>query len=316
MQDRDGWIWFDGALVPWRSATTHVLTHSLHYGLAVFEGVRAYATPDGAALFRVAEHTERLLGSAKIFRMPLPYDARTLIEAQREAVCRNGLDSAYVRTIAYYGAEKLGVSPRGARVHVAVAAYPWSAYLGEDALERGIRVKTSTFTRAPASTIPPRAKVSASYLTSILAHEEVVDEGYDEALLLDTHGFVAEGAGENLFIVKNGRLHEPEPTSALAGITRDAVAVLAADRGYEVVRGRLTRDDIYRADEAFFCGTAAEIAPIVELDRRTIGAGRPGPITRRLAEAFADAARGLEPRHGHWLTPVSDWTPLAIPGAA
>jgi len=304
MHDRDGWIWYDGALVPWRSATTHVLTHSLHYGLAVFEGVRLYETARGPALFRLAEHTERLCGSAHVYGMPMPFERAALVAAQRQAVRANALRHGYVRTLAFYGPEKLGVSPVGAQVHVAVAAYPWGAYLGEDAAERGIRVKTSSFARAPSHAAPPRAKIAAAYATAILAHQEATSDGYDEALLLDTRGFVAEGSGENLFIVRGGELREPAPTSALAGITRDTVHALARELGLRVASGELTRDEVYLADEAFFCGTAAELVPIVELDRRRIGAGRPGTVTRALSERFRAVTRGEDPRYAGWLTLV------------
>ena len=305
MHDRDGWIWYDGALVPWRDATTHVLTHSLHYGLSVFEGVRLYETERGPALFRLAEHTERLCGSAHVYGMPLPYERAALMAAQLEAARKNQLRSGYLRTIAFYGSEKLGVNPLGAQVHVAVAAFPWAAYLGADAEERGIRVKTSSFVRAPANAMPPRAKIAAAYATSILARQEAAADDYDEALLLDTRGFVAEGSGENLFIVRRGVLREPAPTSALAGITRDTVHALATELGLEVQTAELTRDDVYLADEAFFCGTAAEIVPIVELDRRRIGVGAPGPLTRRLIAAFRALVRGESPRHRAWLTPIA-----------
>ena len=305
MHDRDGWIWYDGRLVPWRDATTHVLTHSLHYGLAVFEGVRAYDTTDGPALFRVRDHTERLVNSARIYMMQIPYDQPTLVEAQREVVRANGLGGCYLRPIAFYGAEKMGVSPKGARVHVAIAAWPWGAYLGPEAHERGIRVKTSSYARHHVNVTMARAKLAATYANSILATMEAAQDGYDEALLLDVDGFVAEGAGENLFIVKNGRLYEPELTSALAGITRDTVIALARERGYEVSARRLTRDDVYIADEAFFCGTAAEVTPIVELDRRAIGDGRSGPVTRALQRAFFDVVAGRDARHRDWLTLVA-----------
>lgn len=309
MHDRDGLIWYDGVLVPWRSATTHVLTHSLHYGLSVFEGVRVYATQRGPALFRLAEHTERLLGSAHVYGMSLPYEREALMEAQLEAVRVNGLDSGYVRTLAFYGPEKMGIDPRGARVHVIVAAFPWGAYLGAEAAENGIRVKTSSFVRAPAHAAPPRAKVAAAYANSILARQEAAADGYDEALLLDVRGFVAEGSGENLFIVRRGVLHEPAPTSALAGITRDTVLALAADLDLPVVTGDLTRDDVYLAEEAFFCGTAAEIVPIIELDRRRVGTGRPGAITRRLQASFQAATHDEAPRHRRWLTPIDELLP-------
>ncbi len=305
VHDRDGWIWYDGSLVPWRSATTHVLSHSLHYGLAVFEGVRVYPTPGGPALFRVAAHTERLFGSAHVYGIPLPFDRAALLGAQVQAVAANGLASGYVRSIAFYGPEKLGLSTRGARVHVAVAAFPWDSYLGVDAERRGIRVKTSSYVRAPVNAAPPRAKVAAAYANSILAHQEAAADGYDEALLLDVHGFVAEGAGENLFLVKGGALFEPVLTSALAGITRDTVIELARDLDIGVQSRQVTRDDVYLADEAFFCGTAAEIVPIVELDRRRIGDGTPGPLTRRLLASFREATGGRDERHATWLTPVA-----------
>jgi branched-chain amino acid aminotransferase len=313
MHDRDGWIWYDGALVPWRDATTHVLTHSLHYGLAVFEGLRAYDTPDGPAIFRVRDHTGRLIDSARIYRMRIPYDRETLVAAQREVVHANGLGACYIRPIAFYGAEKMGVSPTGATVHVAIAAWPWGAYLGPEAHSRGIRVKTSSYARHHVNVTMPRAKLAATYANSILATLEASQDGYDEALLLDVDGFVAEGAGENLFVVKHGRLYEPEPTSALAGITRDSVIALARERGYEVSARRLTRDDVYIADEAFFCGTAAEVTPIVELDRRTIGDGGPGPVTRAIQRAFFDAVSGRDARHRDWLTPVAEGVREAVP---
>jgi branched-chain amino acid aminotransferase len=271
MAARDGLIWYDGQLVAWRDATTHVLTHSLHYGLAVFEGLRAYNTASGPAIFRLQEHTERLLNSAHIFMMRIPYDRETLMEAQREVVRANRLQSCYVRPIAFYGSEKMGVSPKGAKVHVAIAAWPWGAYLGEEGLEKGIRVKTSSYARHHINVTMCRAKFSGTYANSILANQEAVEHGYDEALLLDVDGYVAEGPGENLFIVKNGRIYEPELTSALIGVTRDALIQLARDAGLEVEARRLTRDDVYIADEAFFTGTAAEVTPIRELDSRATG---------------------------------------------
>ena len=304
MADRDGFIWYDGRLVPWRSATTHVLTHSLHYGLAVFEGVRAYKTAEGTAIFRLNEHVERWFASAHIYRMQMPYDRQTLIEAHREVVRANKLDSCYLRPIAFYGSEKMGVSPKGASVHVAIAAWPWGAYLGAEGLEKGIRVKTSSYARHHINVTMARAKVSGTYPNSILANLEATEHGYDEALLQDVDGFVAEGAGENLFVIKNGKIVEPEIASALSGITRATVIELARDLGYEVQSKRLTRDDIYIADEAFFTGTAAEVTPIRELDGRTIGAGRRGPITAKLQELFFDVVNGKVAKHRDWLTPV------------
>jgi branched-chain amino acid aminotransferase len=304
MADRDGVIWYDGKLVPWRDATTHVLTHSLHYGLAVFEGLRAYNTPQGTAIFRLQDHTNRLFNSAHIYQMPMPFDRDAINQAQLDVVRRNELESCYIRPLVFYGSEKMGVSPKGATVHVAIAAWPWGAYLGEAALEQGIHVKISSFARQHVNVTMPRAKVASTYANSILANAEALDHGYDEAILLDTDGFVAEGAGENLFIVKDGVLCEPEIASALTGITRSTVHTLAADLGLAVHTKRLTRDDLYIADEAFFTGTAAEVTPIREVDGRVIGKGKRGPVTEKLQHAFFDAANGKDTRYNHWLTVV------------
>ncbi len=305
MADRDGFIWQDGKLVPWREATTHVLTHSLHYGLAVFEGVRAYNTVKGTAIFRLKEHTQRLLNSAHIYMMKIPYSLDTLMEAQKEVVRENKLESCYLRPIAFYGSEKMGVSPKGNTVHVAIAAWPWGAYLGADAIEQGIRVKTSSYARHHVNVSMTRAKYSGTYANSILANLEATEHGYDEGLLLDVDGFVAEGSGENLFMVKDGKIYEPELNSALIGITRDAIITLAQDMGYTVGTKRITRDDLYIADEAFFTGTAAEVTPIRELDGRTIGSGKRGPITAQLQKAFFDCVNGKSEKHAGWLTPVA-----------
>jgi branched-chain amino acid aminotransferase len=304
MADRDGFIWYDGKLVPWRDATTHVLTHSLHYGLAVFEGVRAYKTVNGTAIFRLKEHTDRLFNSAHIYRMPMPWDKETLMEAQKEVVRANQLESCYLRPIAFYGSEKMGVSPKGAKTHVAIAAWPWGAYLGEDGMEKGIRVKTSSYARHHVNVSMCRAKYSGTYANSILANMEATEHGYDEALLLDVDGFVAEGAGENLFVIKDNRIYEPEIASALIGITRASVHALANELGYTVTSKRLTRDDIYIADEAFFTGTAAEVTPIRELDNRQIGEGKRGPITGKIQSLFFDVVNGKVPAHADWLTSV------------
>ncbi len=305
MADRDGSIWYDGKLVEWRSATTHVLTHSLHYGLAVFEGVRAYQTTLGTAVFRLKEHTDRLFNSAHIYMMQLPFTREQLMEAQLEVVRANQHDACYIRPIAFYGSEKMGVSPVGARVHVAIAAWPWGAYLGPDALAKGIRVKTSSYARHHVNVTMARAKMSGTYPNSVLATLEATQHGYDEGLLLDVEGYVAEGAGENIFLVKDGKIWEPELTSALTGITRSSVIELAEGLGYKVGAKRLTRDDIYIADECFFTGTAAEVTPIRELDGRTIGAGQAGPVTQAIQKAFFDVVNGKDDKHRHWLTPVA-----------
>lgn len=308
LADRDGWIWMDGAFVPWRDARVHVLTHSLHYGLGVFEGVRVYVTPHGPAIFRLADHTRRLRESAHILGMRLPFSQQTLEAAQIETVRRNDLSSGYIRPLAFLGAEKMGVDPEGAQVHVVIATWPWGTYLGAAALEQGIRVKTSSFARHHVNVQMCRAKTVSTYTNSILATREARADAYDEALLLDTDGFVAEGPGENIFLVRDGVLHEPEIQSALDGITRRSILTLAREAGIAVVSRRITRDELYIADELFFTGTAAEVTPIVELDRRRIGNGTRGPITQALQQAFFACARG-EPseqalRHREWLTPV------------
>ncbi len=304
MADRDGKIWKDGKLVDWRDANLHMLTHSLHYGMAVFEGVRAYKTNEGTAIFRLKEHTQRLFNSAKIFQMAIPFDMDTIIEAQKEVVRENQLESCYLRPLVWIGSEKMGVSARGNTIHVGIAAWPWGAYLGEEGLKRGIRVKTSSFTRHHVNVSMVRAKASGYYINSILANQEVTAEGYDEALLLDTDGYVSEGAGENVFVVRNGKIYTPDLASCLDGITRDAVLTMARDSGIEIVEKRITRDEVYCADEAFFTGTAAEITPIRELDNRQIGIGSRGPITEKLQSLFFDVVAGKSDKYRHWLTHV------------
>ncbi len=304
MADRDGFIWFDGKLVPWREAQIHVLTHSLHYGLSVFEGERAYKTDKGPAIFRLKEHTDRLFNSAHIYRMNMPYTREQIMDACCEVVRANNLDSCYIRPIAFYGSEKMGVSPKGAATHVAIAAWPWGAYLGEEGLQKGIRVKTSSYARHHVNVTMARAKFAATYANSILANTEAVQDGYDEALLLDVDGFVAEGAGENVFVIKDGCIFEPEIASALVGITRSTIISLAREMGLEVKSKRLTRDDIYIADECFFTGTAAEVTPVRELDNRTIGAGARGPITEELQKRYFDVVYGRNEKYEHWLTRV------------
>ena len=304
MADRDGKIWKDGKLVDWRDANLHMLTHSLHYGMAVFEGVRAYKTVDGTAIFRLREHTQRLFNSAKIFQMAIPFDMETLIEAQKEVVRANQLESCYLRPLVWIGSENMGVSARGNTIHVGIAAWPWGAYLGEEGLQRGIRVKTSSFTRHHVNVSMVRAKASGYYINSILANQEVTAEGYDEALLLDTDGYVSEGAGENVFLIRNGKIYTPDLASCLDGITRDAVLTMARDLGIDIIEKRITRDELYCADEAFFTGTAAEITPIRELDNRQIGIGSRGPVTEKLQSLFFDVVAGKAPQYQQWLTRV------------
>ena len=304
MSDRDGKIWKDGELIDWRDATVHVLTHTLHYGMGVFEGVRAYKTEQGTAIFRLREHTERLFNSAKIFQLQIPFDRETVMGAQLQVVRENKLESCYIRPLVWIGDEKLGISAKGNRVHLAIAAWPWGAYLGEDGLNKGFRVKTSSFTRHHVNVSLVRAKACGYYINSILANQEAQTDGYDEALLLDTEGYVSEGSGENVFIVKNGKVYTPDLASCLDGITRDSVVTLARDLGIEVIEKRLTRDEVYCADEAFFTGTAAEVTPIRELDNRMIGDGKRGPVTTRLQSLFFDVVAGRAPQYGHWLTLV------------
>lgn len=304
MADRDGVIWSDGKMVPWRNATTHVLTHTLHYGMGVFEGVRAYQTNQGTAIFRLLEHTDRLFNSAHIFMMKIPYNKATLMEAQLEVVKQNGLESCYIRPIVFYGSEDMGISAKKLSVHVAIAAWPWGTYLGTDSLEKGIRVKTSSFSRHHVNVNMCRAKSVTTYANSMLAHQEVIQDGYDEALLLDVSGYVAEGSGENIFIIKHNRLYTPDMTSCLEGITRASIIELAGEIGIPVIEKRITRDEVYCADEAFFTGTAAEVTPIRELDNRIIGNGSRGSITTKLQTMFFDCARGKSNNHVNWLTYV------------
>jgi branched-chain amino acid aminotransferase len=304
-EKENGSIWLDGKLVPWLSAKTHVLSHTMNHGTGVFEGIRAYATSAGTAIFRLADHTNRLFRSAHILQIELPYDAKTLNEAQCEVVRENGYQECYIRPIVFYGAEALGVSARGNTVHVAIAAWPWSGYLGAEALRDGIRVKTSSFSRHHVNSLMIHAKASGHYLNSVMANQEAVCEGYNEALMLDTQGYAAEGSAENLFVVRNGALFTPDAASILEGITRDTIMTLARDRGLAVVEKRISRDEIYCADEAFFTGTAAEITPLRELDRRCIGGGKPGPVTRALQDDYFAVVHGRSPAYSHWLQKVA-----------
>jgi branched-chain amino acid aminotransferase len=305
MADRDGKIWMDGSLVDWRDAKIHVLSHTLHYGCGAFEGVRAYKTAKGTAIFRLREHTERLFNSAKILRMKIPFTLDQVMAAQCEVVRANKLDSCYLRPLTWIGSEKLGVSPKGNTIHLMIAAWSWGAYLGEEGMKRGIRVKTSSYTRHHVNITMTQAKAVSNYTNSILANMEATDEGYDEAMLLDASGFVSEGAGENLFVIKNGAVYTPDLSAgALNGITRNTVFSICKDLGLPLVEKRITRDEIYICDEAFFTGTAAEVTPIRELDRIELGSGSRGPITEKIQSAFFDIVYGRNAKYAEWLTPV------------
>lgn len=304
MEDRDGVIWLDGRFVPWRDAKVHVLTHTLHYGMGVFEGIRAYETAKGTAIFRLKEHTRRMFGSAKILGIDIGYSEDELNDAIVATVRENKLSSAYIRPMSFYGSESMGIHAKDLQVHTMVAAWTWGAYLGAEGMERGIRIKTSSFNRHHPNVTMVRAKSNGAYMNSMLALQEVSRCGYDEALLLDTNGFVAEGSGENFFMVRNGTLFTPDLTSALEGITRDTVIQLAKEIGLEVREKRITRDEVYLADEAFFTGTAAEVTPIRELDDRTIGSGSRGPITEKLQSMYFDQVKGRRDVHSEWLTYV------------
>ena len=307
MHDRDGKIWMDGTLVDWRDAKVHVLTHTLHYGCGAFEGVRAYDAVQGTAIFRLADHTERLFNSAKILRLEMPFTREQLMAAQREVVRANGLRQAYLRPLVWLGSEAQGMAAEGVLTHVMVAAWDLGAYLGDEAIRSGIRVKTSSYTRHHVNITMTQAKAVSNYTNSILAHREAKADGYDEALLLDASGFVSEGAGENVFIVRNGVVATPDLSAgALNGITRHTIFTICEDLGLKLVEKRITRDEVYIADEAFFTGTAAEVTPIRELDRVAIGSGRRGPVTERIQSAFFDIVRGRDPRHRDWLSPVAE----------
>jgi branched-chain amino acid aminotransferase len=300
--DRDGFIWYDGELKPWRECTTHVLTYSLHYGVGCFEGVRAYKTPKGTAIFRLEDHTKRLFNSAKILGMKMPWDAETLNRAQLEVLRANKLDSAYLRPMVFFGAEGMGLRADNLKTHVIVAAWTWGSYLGAENMERGIRVKTSSFSRHHVNAAMCRAKANGQYIVSMLALNEVLRDGYDEAIMLDTQGFVAEGSAENIFLVMNGSLHTPDLTACLDGVTRRTIVQLATDMGLKVIERRITRDEVYVADEAFFTGTAAEVTPIREVDNRAIGAGRRGPITEKLQRTYLSLVKGESGTYPEWLS--------------
>ncbi len=302
MDDRDGVIWLDGRLVPWREAKVHVLTHTLHYGLGVFEGIRAYKTAKGATIFRLKEHTDRLFRSAHILNMPMPYDKATINDAICAAVRENGLESGYIRPMCFYGAEGMGLRADNLKTHVMVAAWSWGSYMGDENMQKGIKVRTSSYTRHHVNITMCKAKANGNYINSILALNEALACGCHEAMLLDAEGYVAEGSGENIFIIRDGVLYTPDLTSALDGITRATIFQLAGELGLTVKEKRITRDEVYIADEAFFTGTAAEVTPIREIDSRKIGNGGRGPITERLQSLYFDQVYGRRKEHAEWLT--------------
>jgi len=306
LADRDGLIWIDGEMVPWRDARVHVLTHTFHYGLGVFEGVRAYKTRDkGTCIFRLKEHTDRLFRSAHILGMSMPFDKDTLNQAQKDVVRLNNLEEGYLRPMCFLGSEGMGLRADNLRTHVMVAAWEWPSYMDPEARDRGIKVRTSSFTRHHVNITMCKAKANGNYTNSMLALREAIDSGAEEALMLDNEGYVAEGSGENVFIVRNGQICTPELTSCLEGITRDSIFTLAAELGYEVREKRITRDEVYVADEAFFTGTAAEVVPIRMLDGRAIGSGSRGPVTEKLQAMYFDSVRGNRSQNSHWLEPVA-----------
>ncbi|WP_239428093.1 branched-chain amino acid transaminase [Snodgrassella communis] len=302
MADRDGFIWFNGNLVDWRNAKTHVLTHTLHYGMGVFEGVRAYEAQQGTAIFRLQDHTKRLFNSAKITGMNLPFSPEQINQAHIEVVKANKLNSCYFRPMAFYGSNKLGVGPDLNDVQVIVAAWPWGAYLGEEGMQRGIRVQVSSFTRHHPNITMIKAKANGNYMNSIMANTEATRNGYDEAIMLDANGFVAEGSGENIFIVNDGKLYTPALDAALDGITRRTVMAITADMQLSVTEKRITRDEVYCADEVFFTGTAAEVTPIREVDGRVIGCGARGSLTTEIQQRYFEIVHGKNAKYESWLT--------------
>jgi branched-chain amino acid aminotransferase len=297
-------VWMDGKFVDWDDAKVHILTHSLHYGLGVFEGIRCYETERGPAIFKLKEHVKRLLLSAHIFLMKVPFSAGEIEKAIVETVRINKIKECYIRPLIYIGYGAMGLYPKDNPVRVSIAVWPWGAYLGEEGISKGIRIKVSSFIRGHVNSNLSRGKVCGYYVSSQLAKKEAMMCGYDEALLLDTEGYVSEGSGENIFIVRNGILKTTPLTSILEGITRDSIMKIAADEGIPVVEERFTRDEVYIADEAFFTGTAAEVTPIREVDGRVIGEGKPGKITRTLQGIFFDAVKGQNKKYDPWLTYV------------
>jgi len=304
MADRDGLIWFDGEMVDWREAKIHVLTHTLHYGMGVFEGLRAYEAEKGTAIFRLKAHTDRLFESARIMNMTIPFDKDTLNEAQLAAVRENNLKSAYIRPMCFYGSEGMGLRADNLRVHVMVAAWEWGAYLGQEALENGIRIRKSTFIKNDSHPSMYLAKANGNYINSMLALDEALNKGYDEALLLDSKGNVAEGSGENIFMVKEGVIYTPTLVASLNGITRNTIMTLAKEQGYDVIETTMKIEELYEADEVFFTGSAAEVTPIREIDDNTIGNGSRGPVTEKLQTMYFDLVHGRLEIHPDWLNYV------------
>ena len=305
LADRDGLIWIDGEMVPWREAKVHVLTHTLHYGLGVFEGVRAYNTPGGTCIFRLKEHTNRLFNSAHILGMSIPFDRATLNQAQKDVVRENKLEEGYLRPMCFYGSEGMGLRADNLKTHVMIAAWPWPSYMDPEARDRGIKVRTSSFTRHHVNISMCKAKANGNYINSMLALREALDSGAEEALMLDNEGYVAEGSGENVFIIRDDHIFTPDLTSCLDGITRDTIFTLAQELGYTIREKRITRDEVYICDEAFFTGTAAEVVPIRSLDGRTIGSGSRGPLTEKLQSMYFDTVRGKRSENSQWLEPVA-----------
>jgi branched-chain amino acid aminotransferase len=305
MSQKDGFIWFDGQLVPWKDANIHVLTHSLHYGMGIFEGLRAYPTSEGPAIFRLEDHTDRFFRSAHIMNMPMPFDKKTLNDAQCEVISKNNLSTGYIRPICFYGSEGMGLRADNLKSHVAIAAWEWGAYLGKEGLEKGIKVRTSSYTRHHVNIMMCKAKATGNYVNSMLALSEALQSGCDEALLLDPEGYVAEGSGENFFLIRNGVLYTPQLTSCLEGVTRATIITFAEEMGMQVQERSITRDEVYVADECFFTGTAAEVTPIREVDGRQIGNGARGPLTEKLQTLYFDQVYGRKVSHPEWLTYVN-----------
>ena len=301
MNNNNGVIWLDGEFVPWKEAKVHVLTHTLHYGMGVFEGIRAYKTDKGTSIFRLDDHINRLFASAHILNMPMPFDKKTIVKACAEVVKKNSLETAYIRPMCFYGAEGMGLRADNLKTHVMIAAWAWGSYLGSEGLEKGIRVKTSSFSRHHVNITMCKAKANGNYMNSMLALQDAISGGYDEALLLDVDGYVAEGSGENIFIARNGVLYTPDLTSALEGITRDTIIKFADINNIVLKEKRITRDEVYIADEAFFTGTAAEVTPIRELDNRIIGNGKRGPLTKKLQSQYFDCVSGKIDEYNNWL---------------